>query len=221
MYSPRVLPDAGVSESQNWAVVEFFFTASAAGTAHTLISQQSMAAQKVFFITGNGTADMSAAVANALVKRPDGKGLDAVAQLLSTGLQTYMTNIPAAADGVFCHAFAVGGLSPTSVLKAEIVVSGSSTSAANPSAVLVNQSAPTVVHTVQLNGSNAFLQDDGSTAIAAGTNTLCIVGGQGSAGGSSSEDGGNSILFGAIASTDVLDTIAAGDRVALRLYVKC
>lgn len=221
MYSPRVLPDAGVSESQNWAVIEYFFTASAAGTPHALIAGQSMASPKVWFMTGNGTADMSAAAANALVRRSDFRPLDGVLTLMSTGLQTYMTNVPAAADGAFCHAFALGGLSAANVLKAEIVVSPQLTSAINPSRTMVNQSAPVVIHTVQLNGSNAFLEDDGTTAVAAGTDTLVIVGGQGVSGGSSSEDGSDAILFGAIASPDVTDTIASGDKLTLRLYVKC
>lgn len=220
MYSPRVLPDSGVSESQNWAVVEFFFTGSAAGTPHVLLSKQSAAKPKVWFVTGNGTVDIGATAANALVRRPDLAPLSSTLQLMSTGLQTYMTNVPAAADAAFCHAFAIGGMSPGDICKAEVVITPVGTSARNVTSILVNQSAPVIAHTVQLNGSNQFLQDDGTTAIVAGTDTLVIVGGQGSAGGASSIDGADSIVFGAIASTDVLDTIGAGDAVTLRLYLK-
>lgn len=221
MYSPRVLPHSGVSESQNYAVLEFFFTASAAGTPHVLIPAQSGAVQKVWFMTGDGSADMTSAVAQAICQRPDLRPLDGTLTNQSIGLTTYMTNVPAAADGAFCHAFAVGGCSPNTIIKAELVISPQSTSGSNQARVLINQSAAVNVHTIRLNGSNAFLEDDGTTAVAPGTDTLVTVGGQGPNGGASSEDGADTILFGAIKAPDVTDTPASGDLMTLRLYVKC
>lgn len=221
MYSPRALPHSGVSESQNYAVLEFFFTASAAGTPHVLLPAQSTAQQKVWCMTGSGAASMSSAVAQAICQRPDLRPLDGVLTNESIGLTTYMTSVPAAADGAFCHAFALGGATPTTIIKAELVISPQSAAGSNQARILVNQSAAVNVHTIKLNGSNQFVKDDGTTAVVAGTDTLVTVGGQGPAGGSSSEDGADTILFGAIAAPDVTDTPAAGDLMTLRLYVKC
>ena len=221
MYSPRVLPVSEMAESQNYAVLEFFLTGSAAGTAHTLIAKQRAASARVWVMTGDASADMSLAVARALVQRPDGKQLDSTHQALAQGLATYMTNVPAAADGAFCHAFAIGGVSPSDMLMAELVVRSQSTAGANSAKVLANVTPVTVCSSVRLNVSNQFLQDDGTTAVVAGTNTLVIVGGEGSTPSSDYSTGANSIVFGAIASPDVLDTVVAGDILSLRLYLKC
>jgi len=201
--------------------LEFFFTASAAGTPHVLIAAQSAAAQKVWLMTDDASASMSTAVSQAIAQRPDNAALSLVLTNLALGLKTYMTAAPAAADGAFCHVFALGGVNPSTIVKAELVISPVSTSGSNQARVLVNQAQAVTIQTVALNGSSAFLQNDGATAIAAGTNTLVVVGGQAPTGGASSQDGANSIVFGAISSPDVTDTPAAGDALCLRLYVSC
>lgn len=205
MASPRVFSHSGVSESQNWAEVEFHFTASAAGTKHALIAKQAAADQKVYFMTGDGSIDMTAAQAQAIARHPDGRSLSTDESELATGLVTYFTNIPAAADGAFCHAFAIGGLNASDILSAEIISCSQGTSAKNDAHRLVNFSAAVKLSGVSLNGSNALLKDDGSTAIAAGTDTLVCC---------------NGVVFGAIKSPDVLDTLASGDLVTLKLKVK-
>lgn len=205
MQSPRVMPHAGVSDSQNYTVVEFLFTGSAAGTAHAINAKQAPAAAKVWFLTGDGSADMSAAVANAIVQNADGRALGAESQNLSTGLQTYFTNVPAAADGAYCHAFAIGGVGCTDILSAEIVIRTHSTAAKNSLAGPMNAGTSTVLHSVTL--SSGSLVDDAGNAIAAGTNTLVAVPQYG-------------MCFGAVASPDVTDTIASGDSVILRLRLR-
>lgn len=200
--------DSAVAEVAAFMPLELTFDASAAGVKHVLIPAYRAMAPRVWFITGNGTIDISSAEATDIVERSDGSALDLEKVNLRTGLMTYLTNIPAAANGEFCLAFAVGGLPFSRIAKAEvIVVNKSSTVAANPARIIHNVSSYVQLNTVALSGGNALLKDDGVTAIAYGTDTLVTV-------------PKHSIVFGAVAVTFSGDAPAAADDVSLRLWLK-
>jgi hypothetical protein len=192
-----LVASAALGESQNWQCIELMFTAAAAGTPWSLLSEQSGAAQKVRAVTGNGTVDLvTLAQAQALVASDAGTlrqvkqaELDAIA----ADLVTLLTNIPTAADGARSLVCAVGGLSGLGkVLCAEFSWAGIGTGGAN-SAVFVREVGPAVVAT---SATSVALSDGIIFWPAAGA---CVV---------------------AAAIPDVLDVPAAGAPVTVKIWVK-
>lgn len=193
----------------------------AAGTQSVLIPSQASATPRQYLMLGNGTIDMTSAIAQAIVADPNGQPitspLESQRANLATGMVTYFTNIPAAADGAYCYAFAVGGLQCSSVV--EVILRNfrrTSTSAVNPSDNIKNILPQTVIGNpsvllqpgnqaqIALNGSNQILLRDGTTALTYGTNTVVI-----------SPDYG--VIFGAFAITDITDAANANDLLELEI----
>ena len=191
------LSSSALSESQLWQCVELKFTAAAAGTPWSLLTEQAGAAGKVRAVTGDGSVDLvTLAQAKAIVAPESGSArpvrqaeLDAIA----ADLVTLLTNVPAAADGARALVCVVGGLSGLGkVLCAEISWAGVGTAAAN-SVMLVREAGPAVVATsatsVALSDGIVFWPEAG----------CCVV---------------------AAAIPDVADVPAAGAPVTVKLWVK-
>jgi len=127
---PMVCADAGVAASQNVQVLEFFFVGAANGANGvilSLIGAQSSASARVHLAVGGSAAVTSAvpsaAVVEALIKRPNGNSLSAAEELIKTGVSALLSEVEVAADGAECVAFAVGGLNARDVVCAELIVS--------------------------------------------------------------------------------------------------
>lgn len=192
-----LVASAALGESQNWQCIELKFTAAAAGTPWSLLTEQLGASQKVRAVTGDGSVDLvTLAQAKALVANEAGSArpaqqteLDAIA----ADLVTLLTNVPAAADGARALVCVVGGLSGLGkVLCAEFSWAGIGTGAAN-SAALVREAGPAVVAT---SATSVALSDGIVFWPAAGA---CVV---------------------AAAIPDILDVPAAGAPVTVKLWVK-
>lgn len=192
-----LVASAALGESQNWQCIELKFTAAAAGTPWSLLSEQAGAAQKVRAVTGDGAVDLlTLAQAKALVAPESGSArplrqaeLDAIA----ADLVTLVTNVPAAVDGARALVCVVGGLSGLGkVLCAEVSWAGVGTGGAN-SAMLVREAGPAVVASsstsVALSDGIVFYPEAGA----------CVV---------------------AAAIPDALDVPAAGAPVTVKLWVK-
>lgn len=195
----------------------------AAGTQSVLISSQAQATPRQYLMLGNGSIDMTSAIATAIVADPNGQPntnpLESQRANLATGMVTYFTNIPAAADAAYCYAFAVGGLVCSDVV--EIILRNyrrTSTSAVNPGDNIKNILAATPIGgpalvqpgnqaKIELNSSNQILLRDGSTALTYGTNTVVICPAYG-------------VIFGALQITDVTDAANAGDLLELEIRFK-
>lgn len=214
--------DVAISSFADQRSVRLVYSAfAAAGTQSVLMTSQAGAASRQYLMVGNGSIDMTAAIAQGICINPNGTPITASTETqranLATGMVTYFTNIPAAADGAYCIAFAVGGLSCSSLYDVTLRNNRrTSTSAINSSDNLKNILAATVIGgpgvvqpgnytQVALNGSSAILLQDGSTALTYGTNTMVICPAYG-------------VIFGAIAITDVLDVPNAGDILELEVY---
>lgn len=195
-----------IVESQDFVEVVFFLDAKAAATEFEINAAQRSAEQKVYVIQGDGAVDLSSAKADTIVQNEQKSDLDQTLSNLSQGLQTYFTNIPAAADGVAALAFAVGGITHEKILSAELSWNTEGTSAANPTTILKKLDVLPVA-SVALNGSSQLLKNDGSTAIVAGTDTFVSYPNQ-------------SVIFGAFVTPDVLDVPAADVPVKLTLRIK-
>jgi len=196
---------------------------SAAGTQSVLIPSQLSATARQYLMLGNGTVDMTTAIAQGICANPNGVPITASTETqrfnLATGMVTYFTNIPAAADAAYCYAFAVGGLSVK--LLNEVILRNyrrTSTSAVNPSDFIKNYAAATQIGgpaTVQpgnyvqisLNGSSQILLQDGSTALTYGTHTLVVCPAYG-------------VVFGALQITDVTDAANANDVLELEIFIQ-
>lgn len=196
---------------------------SAAGTQSVLIPSQAQAANRQYLMLGNGTIDMTSAIAQAICKPSNESPITAPLNVnqanLATGMVTYFTNIPAAADAAYCYAFAIGGLNCTDVFS--VVLRNyrrTSASAVNPSDNIINilpatpiggpaVSVPGNNPVINLNGSNQILLQDGTTALTYGTNTVVVCEAYG-------------VIFGALAITDVTDAAAANDILELEVYFK-
>ncbi len=199
--------DSGLLGSQG-DMISLMFTASAAGTVHTLIAPQRGAASKVWAVTGDGSIDLTSAIAQSIVKSESGAALSSEKSALATGLVTFFTNVPAAADGAKSVAFAVGGIGCAQVVWAQLtIMSRASTSAANPSRSLALEAGAKVITVpVVLDGSSRILDDAGS-AIALSSDSLVAI-------------PGHHVLFGGFTLTDVADAPASGDILRLDLIVK-
>lgn len=189
---------AALGESQNFQCIELKFTAAAAGTVWTLVPLQAGAAGKVRAVTGDGAIDLvTAAQAATIVANESGseravKAAETAA--IAADLVTYLTNIPAAADGAKCLAFVIGGLSGLGkVLCAELNWNGVGAAAAN-SSILVRSSTTVTV------------ADSTTNPTIAANPVVCwpSVG----------------VVAGAIAISDVLDIPAAGAPVTLKVWLK-
>ena len=190
---------AALGESQNFQCIELKFTAAAAGTAWTLVPLQAGAAGKVRAITGNGTADLvTLAQATAIVANESGAERAVKAaetSAIAADLVTYLTDVPAAADGAKCLAFVVGGLSGLGkVLCAEISWGGvSGTAAANSGFMQRSSTAVTIA--------------DSTTNPSIASNPLVFWPSVG-------------VVAGAVAIADVLDVPASGAPVTLKVWLK-
>lgn len=196
---------------------------SSAGTQSVLIPAMAGATPRQFMMVGNGTADMSLANAQSICLGPVNGPITSAYQTqranLATGMVTYFTNIPAAADSAYVFAFAIGGLNCSDVFEAVLRVYGQSdTVGVNYANIHKNYAAATVIGgpavsqpfgepVINLNGSNQILLQDGTTALTYGTHTMVICPAYG-------------VIFGAIRITDVLDTANAGDLLELEVYFK-
>ncbi len=195
----------------------------AAGTRSVLSVAQAGAISRQYLMLGDGSIDMTSAIAQGICKGASGELITSASQTnqanLATGMVTYFTNIPAAADAAYCYAFAIGGLNCTDVFNVVLRnYKRASTAAINPSVQLINISAPTPIGgfalsqpgnnpTITLNGSNQILLQDGSTALAYATNSIVVCPAYG-------------VIFGAIQITDVADAAAAGDILELEVYFR-
>lgn len=214
--------DVAISSFTDQRSVRLVYAAfAAAGTRSVLCASQAGAVNRQYLMVGDGSIDMTSAIAQAICKNPDDTPITASSETqranLATGMVTYFTNIPAAADAANCIAFAIGGLSCSTLYQAVLRnYKRASTAAANPSNNLININAATVIGgpaTVQpgnevqiaLNGSSAILLQDGSTALTYGTNSMVICPAYG-------------VIFGSFAITDVLDVPAANDILELEVY---
>lgn len=197
---------------------------SAAGTQSVLIPAQASAAPWQYLMIGDGAIDMTIAIAKNICNNPDGSLITAPNNTnrlaLATGLVKYFTNIPAAADGAYCVAFAVGGLICEDVSYVRLVNQRrTSTSAVNPADILINilpstplggfpVSQPGNNPVITLDGSNNILEQDQATAIAYGSaNSLCVVPAYG-------------VIFGCLLITDITDAPNANDILSLQIYFK-
>lgn len=195
----------------------------AAGTQSVLIQSQARATNRQFLMLGNASAGMSLAIAQKICApandTPITSALDVNQANLATGMVTYFTSIPAAADGAYCYGFAIGGLECQDVYS--VVLRNyrrTSTSAVNPSDNIINITAATPIGgfaltqpgnnpAITLNGSNQILLQDGTTALAYGTNTVVVCPAYG-------------VIFGALAITDITDAANANDILELEVYFK-
>lgn len=195
----------------------------AAGTQSVLISSQAQATNRQFLMLGNASAGMSAAIATTICAdvngQPNTNPYESQRANLATGMVTYFTAIPAAADGAYCYGFAVGGLQCSDVY--EVVLRNyrrTTTSAVNPADNIKNILAATPIGGVSLiqpgnqaaitlNGSNQILLRDGTTALTYGTNTIVIAPNYG-------------VIFGALLITDVTDAANANDLLELEIFFK-
>lgn len=198
MLHPVVSPDSAIADSQSFVELKFLLAASAAGTKHVLVAGQASAAKRLWLMTGDGSIDISASEANALVKGVNGEALSAEAIAASTLVQNYLLNIPAAADAAKCVAFALGGVDVGQVLSVQLRIAGISSSAANPERCLRNVSGAKIVQPL-VDSAPSYSSD-----------TLVIVRPQ----------LGPSVLMGSLSIADVLDVPAAGEYLELVLIVK-
>lgn len=195
----------------------------AAGTQSVLIQSQARAVKRQYLMLGDGSIDMTLAIAQNLVAVPNetpiSNAYNTNQSNLAIGLVTYFTNIPAAADAAYCYAFAIGGLNCTDVFS--VVLRNyrrTSSSAVNPSDNIINVTAPTPIGgfsltqpgnnaIISLNGSNQILLQDGTTALTYGTNTVVVCPAYG-------------VIFGALNITDITDAANAGDILELEVFFK-
>jgi len=99
-----------VSQSQNWTVLEFLFTGSADGTAAVIAPAQQIAGGKVRLLVGDATGDLLTAAQASVLVSPNSGQVSPAQQVVADKLVIWGTNVPAAADGIRCVAFVVGGL---------------------------------------------------------------------------------------------------------------
>lgn len=196
---------------------------SAAGTRSVLIPSMASATNWQYLMLGDGSIDMTAAIAQAICRNPNGSSISSPENSerakLAVGLAAYFTNIPAAADAAKCFAFAVGGLLCEDVSYAKLsIFRRTSTSAVNPADILVNilpatplggfpVSQPGNNPVITLDSSNMILEQDQATAISYASNTLCVVPAYG-------------VIFGSFTITDITDTANAGDILVLDIFFK-
>lgn len=162
---------------------------TATGTRLNLIQGMASATPRQFAIIGNGTVDMPYSVAETIVRAPNGVStsspLESERAKLATGLVTYFTNIPNPGVNAYSIAFAVGGLNCTDIIDATWVSNNTISGTYSIPYVFKNISASTQIggpNTLQpgnqpvinLNSSNQILQQDGTTPIVYGTNTLVV-----------------------------------------------
>lgn len=192
----------------------------AAGTQSVLSVSQAEATNRQFLLLGNASAGLSLANAQKIVAVPNETPISSPLNVnqanLAVGMVTYFTAVPAAADGAYCYGFAVGGLNCEDIYS--VVLRNyrrTTTSAVNPSDNIINISAATPIggfaltqpgnnQQIQLNGSNQILLQDGTTALAYGTNTLVVCPAYG-------------VIFGALNITDVTDAANANDILELEI----
>lgn len=192
----------------------------AAGTQSVLIPSQAQATNRQFLMLGNASAGMSSVIATRITSDPNGQPntspYESQRANLATGMVTYFTAIPAAADAAYCYGFAVGGLQCNDVY--EVILRNyrrTSTTAVNPADNIKNINTSTPIggpsltqpgnqQTISLNGSNQILLRDGTTALTYGTNTIVVCPAYG-------------VIFGALAITDVTDAANANDLLELEI----
>lgn len=180
---PLVCADASVAASQNVQVLEFFFTGAANGANGvilSLIAAQSSAQHRVHLAVGGSAAVTSAqptaAVVEALIKRPNGNTLSATEENIKTGVKALLDEVEVAADAAECVVFAVGGLNAHDVLAAELVV----TSGAVADALVLAQTASAVRIPEPVKLVSGKLAKDAAATVAADLDTdkLILVGGE-------------------------------------------
>lgn len=190
MLNPNICEVAALAQTQASAVLEFWLNASAAGTEHVLISGQKAMSGRLLLLTGNGSAAPTLARLKNITKDATDK-VTADAATLAATLVAYFAAIPAAADAANSIAFAIGGIRASEILRAEIEITTASTTAAQ-----VNRS-------LSREGGQKLLAL--ADAPVYGTDNLCVC---------------QNVVFGSIALTDVTDAPAAGEKIALRIWVK-
>lgn len=211
----------GLDAGTNQRSVKLTYNAFvAAGTQSVLTPQQSQAVKRQWLLLGNASASLTLALAQSLVgtqnETPITAPLNVYANNLAIGMVTYFTAVPAAADGAYCYGFAIGGLQCKDVYN--VVLRNyrrTTTSAVNPADNIININASTQIGgsataqpfneaVINLNGSNQILLQDGTTALAYGTNTIVVCPAYG-------------VIFGALNITDVTDAANANDILELEL----
>jgi len=195
-----LVQNSSLAEAQNIEVVRLILTAKAAGTKWVPTALQSSAAPLIWCMTGDGAIDITAAEANALVTGADGK-ISSDQALLSSMLQTYFTNIPAAADGAKAIAFAVAGIGAREILAARLTHTTASTAARNTLGSLITQGPATKVSVV-----NSAVVNTPTF----GTNLINIA----------NALVGCNVVFGTFTLVDVLDIPATDSVAILELFVK-
>ena len=141
----NVMPDAGVAQSQQSKVLEFWFVAAAAGTKHALVQVQQTAAPRVYLMTGTGAVSMLSSEAAAIVALTSPSGyvpqsqnviysdgsVTTLPSELQSSLVSYFAAIPAAAPGIGCVAFAIGGIDAATIVCAELDIMAQGSASAN------------------------------------------------------------------------------------------
>jgi hypothetical protein len=213
---PMVCADASVAASQNAQVLEFFFVGAAPGANGailSLIAAQSGAQHRVHLAVGGSAAvtaaTPSAAVVEALIKRPNGNSLSATEENIKTGVLALLGEVEVAADGAECVAFAIGGLNARDVIAAELVVSSG---AVQDSLVLAQTASAVRIPEPVALVSGKLKKADGSGADL-DTDKLVLVGGE--------LNGSCSTAVGCftVAESDKL-ALSAANTVKLRLTVR-
>jgi hypothetical protein len=213
--NPLVCPDAGLAASQDSVTIELSFVGAslaANGSILALVPAQASAGARVHLAVGNGnnsTAQPSAAAVQALIKRPNGGSLSAQEQLIATGVKAALDQIEALADGADAVAFALGGLSVSEVIAAELSI----TSGAVQDTLTLVQAGPAqrIPEPVALSGSELVTAD--GTAFDLDADKIAIVGGL--------EPGSCSTVVGCIKVPVAAKlALAAGVTVKLKLHVK-
>ena len=205
MAKEKFFSDPAMAQSQDFSTIELHLVSKAAGTKHTVDEKQASAEDRVYVMIGNGTVDMTSAEANKLVEDELARDLDTDRTNLSTGMVTYFTNIPAAADDADAIAFAFGGIKATDIIEVEYEFETAGTAAANQSMKLRRRTSQ-VIRDIVLDGSTLQLQD-GTTDLVYGTHQLVHCPNQ-------------QVIFGNLTLPDVADVPAADLNVVIRLKVK-
>lgn len=215
---------AGIEETSSLRLLYSAFAAN--GTVSAIVPQQARATARQWLLVGNATTVLSSATAQAICANPDGSLITAPQNTqranLAAGMVHYFAGpVAAPADSTYCIGFAIGGLSFVDVLDVRLINTRFDTTNATTSGIInvcniiKNQSTTTILGgfptsqpgnnpLITLNGSNAILEQDQSTAIAFGTNTLCIAPAYG-------------VVFGALQIKSLNDSPLAGDLLELLL----
>ena len=213
---PLVCADASVAASQNVQTLEFCLVGAAPGANGAilaLIPAQAVAQHRVHVAVGGSaavsSATPSAAVVEALIKRPNGNSLSATEENIKTGVAALLGEVELLADGAECIAFAIGGLNARDVVCAELQVTSG---AVQDTLTLIQASAVVRIPEPVALVTGKLKKADGSAAHL-GTDKMIAVGGE--------QNGSCSTVIGCFTlATAAKLALSSANTVKLRLHVR-